>query len=230
MGYGTIAEFIESSRVLIQNGRGIPALSAALAAYGYSDFRFAEGTTLWAQADALVRKQALEYGEQHAATADAEQARAEVETVYMKTLKVARVALADENLAGTTLKLYGPRKETLKNYIDQAVTFYANCLDPRFEQKMLVYGYTPQKLKAEAALVENLRVKLAIQAKESGEAKAATVERDRKLAELDTWVSNLRAIARVAFYETPQNLEQLGIPTLSNPRPKKVPTAQPAAK
>jgi hypothetical protein len=222
MGSGTLSQFIESSKVLIENARAVPELSGCLAAYGYDTARLAEGQRLWSKADALVRKQAKEYGEQHEATAVAEQARAEVESAYMKTLKVARVALAEESLANSALKLYGPRKETLSGLIDQASTFYANlCTEPKFCQKMLRFGYLPQKLQAEAMLVENLRQKIQLQAKETGEAQAATAERDKKIAELDAWVSDLRAIARVAFYESPQELEKLGIVALNSPRLKK---------
>jgi hypothetical protein len=231
MGSGTLSQFIESSRVLIENGRGVPALSGVLAGYGYDEARMAEGARLWATAEALVRRQAKEYGEQHEATVHVEEARAEVESAYMKALKVARVALADEPLANASLKLYGPRKETLTGLVDQASTFYANLsAEPRFRQKMQRFGYDDRKLRAELALVEALRQKLQVQAKEMGEAQAATAERDRKVAELDAWVSDLRAIAKVAFYESPQQLEELGIPARNAPRARKSDRAEkPAA-
>ncbi len=229
----SLAQFIESSRVLIGNARAVPELSTALAAYGYDEGRFAEGLRLLAEAEALIHRRSKEYGEQQEATAAAEQARAVVESAYMKSLKVARVALADEPLANASLKLGGPRKETLVGLIDQAGTFYANILqEPAFVAKMLRFGYTQQKILAEMALVEELRKRMQVQAREMGEAQAATMERDRKVAELDSWVADLRAIARVAFYESPQELEKLGILARSGPRARKPATAAaaPAAK
>jgi len=175
-----------------------------------------------------VRAQAKEYGEQHEATAVAEQARAEVQSTYMKAVKVARVALADEVLAGSMLRLTGPRKETLVGLIDQAATFYANIgQSPMFGQKMLRFGYTQQKLQAESAMVEELRRKIQAQIKESAEAKASTILRDKKIAELDSWVADLRAIAKVAFYESPQELDKLGIHAFNSQRAKRAaPVAQ----
>ena len=52
----------------------------------------------------------------------------------------------------------------------------------------------------------------------SGTAQASIVARDKKLHELDSWVSELRTIARVAFYEEPQELEKLGVIVLNGPR------------
>jgi len=49
----------------------------------------------------------------------------------------------------------------------------------------------------------------------SGTAQASTAARDKKLRELDAWVSELRTIARVAFYENPQELEKLGVMALN---------------
>ncbi len=221
-----IAQFIESSKVLIENAKNLDSLSVVLAQYGYDAARLTAGAKLWGEAEALVRKQSREYGEQHQAGADVDQAQAEVESAYMKALKVARVAFAEDAMASATLKLNGPRKQSMSGWIDQAATFYANLAPgSALAPKMLRFGYDVAKLRRESDLVEALRAKLQVQAKETGEAQAATAERDAKLRELDVWVSELKAIAKVAFHETPQNLEQLGLLSLNEPRRKKAPAA-----
>jgi hypothetical protein len=233
MADGSMAQFIESSRLLIENAQVLPEVAAVLAGYGYDAARLEEGSRLWSKAEALVRKQAREYGERHQATAEVEAARAELVSTYMKTLKVARVAFADDILAADALKLYGPRKQSLSGWLDQVSTFYSNLrTGSRLAPKMLRFGYGLERLQAEASLVDELRRKIQAQAKESGEAQCATVERDRKLRELDTWVSELSAIARVAFHGSPQELEKLGLLVPSAPRRRKAsaPTSEMAAK
>jgi hypothetical protein len=229
MSTGTISQFIEASKVIIENARQVPEVTAVLAGYGYDDARLAVGARLWADAESLVRRQAKEYGEQHQAGADTEKARTQAESAYMKALKVARVAFSEDAMASAALKLNGPRKQSLSGWMDQAATFYSNLGEgSTLAQGLLRFGYTAQKLQAEAALIEELRSKLQAQARETGEAQAATVERDAKLRELDSWVSELRAIARVAFYESPQELEKLGLLVLNAPRRKKAAGATPA--
>ncbi len=45
---------------------------------------------------------------------------------------------------------------------------------------------------------------------QSGEAQLSTQAKDRKMAELDDWVSDLRAVCEVAFYDRREELERLG--------------------
>ena len=73
------------------------------------------------------------------------------------------------------------------------------------------YGYTPEKLQQEADLVEHVAGLRSQQKKELGEAQAATEIRDKKMDELARWISDLRAVAKVALGDNPQQLEKLGI-------------------
>ena len=59
------------------------------------------------------------------------------------------------------------------------------------------------------------------QKKEIGEAQNATEARDKKFDELAKWVSDLRAVARVALTDSPQQLEKLGILARSSPKAQK---------
>jgi len=119
---------------------------------------------------------------------------------------------------------------TQDGWLDQASSLYANLeSDEKLLQKMAQFGYTAQKIRGEEALLDALREKIQLQAKETGEAQSATRERDKKIKELDSYVSNLRAIAKVAFYDSPQELEKLGIIARSAPRKKKAEAAKPSA-
>jgi hypothetical protein len=228
MGNCSMAHFLETSRLLIENARGVPDISLALSGFGYDEARLAAGAKLLAETEALVRKQEKEYGEQHEASDEVEKARLDLDSAYIKSLKVARVAFAEDAKVSAALRLYGPRKQSQDGWLDQASSFYANLeSDPGLLGKMAKFGYSAQKLKAEAGLLEALHKKIQLQAKETGEAQTATMERDRKVKELDGYVSDLRAIAKVAFYESPQELEKLGIMARSAPRRKKAEAARP---
>ena len=96
-------------------------------------------------------------------------------------------------------------------------------------QVLVDYGYTDAKLSAEAALVDGVRAKLQNHAHESGAAQESTVGRDKKIAEPDQWVSDLRPNCKVAFAENPQQHEELGIVVLNEPRKKKPVSASAAS-
>jgi hypothetical protein len=216
---GSQADFLQASRILIENAAGVPELAAALATYGYDAARLEEGRRLWAETDALAKRQLLDYGESHGASQDFEAAWTAANTAYIKTLKVARVAFGEDPRAITALKLYGPRKQSVAGWLEQAGTFYANlAAEPELAKRLSRFGYSAAKLEAERALVEELRRLSQAKAQGSGAAQASTAARDKKIRELDSWVSELRTIARVAFYESPQELEKLGVMALNGPR------------
>jgi len=229
MSGGTQTQFLDASRLLIENARNCFELSSVLARYGYDEERFDEGARLCAQTEELIRLQSQRSGETEGDCAETETVWAEFRSMYMRTLKVARVVFAEDAEASSSLELWGPRKLSLRGLIDQASTLYSN-LGPgsRHTPKMLRFGYSDHRLEEEGALVEGLRRKILSRPRQMKEALSATLERDRQLHKLDTWVSELHAIARIAFYKSPQELQKLGLPLQgAQPRLKLVPVSRP---
>lgn len=207
---GTLEVFLQEARVLIGNAQAVPAIVAA-----------------------LVLAQRKEYGEQYEASAAVQAAWTAADTAYGKTLKVARLVFADDVQAITALRLAGPRKAALSGWVDQAVCFYGNLnAQAKLVSAMGRFGYTPAKLAAEKALVDAVVTQAQAQAKETGEAQKATVDRDRALDKLDTWVGELRTILKVALADDVQSLEAVGISVAVGGRPRKkaVPAAGTSAK
>lgn len=58
----------------------------------------------------------------------------------------------------------------------------------------------------------------AAQQKEKGEAQQATLERAAAFDELDEWMGDYIAVARIALEAKPQFLEKLGVLKLNQPR------------
>jgi len=217
-----LREFLTLSRILIENSRDIPELNATLQGFGYTPQRWAEGVALLTAAEAMVSHQLLKYGQSYQATQDVNHAWRMAERVYTKTLKIARIAFGDEPKAVTALQLQGSRKKTVTGWLDQASVFYANLIgDPSLGAPLTKFGYTAAKIAAEAVLVERVRKALHTQAKGIGEAQQATADRNRQVADLGAWVRELRALARVAFADDPQQLEKVGIVVLNAPRRRK---------
>lgn len=73
------------------------------------------------------------------------------------------------------------------------------------------FGYTSQKLKQESDFLKKVRFQSQQQKKEIGEAQATTQARNKKIEELAKWISDFKAVAKVALEQNPQQLEKLGI-------------------
>ncbi|NIR48544.1 hypothetical protein GWO43_08945 [candidate division KSB1 bacterium] len=201
-----------AAQVAIDNALSNPDVQSYLSVYGYDADKIGAGKALYDNAQQLHQQQVKEYGDQFAAS-DAlkstwEQAKAE----YMRFVKIARVALKSERAAFQKLALNGDRKQSLSGWLSQAKQFYINALaDADILTKLGQFGITQEKLQAGTKLVEDTEAANVAQEKEKGEAQQATLERDQALDQLDEWMSDFTAIARIALEEKPQLLENLGI-------------------
>ena len=204
-------DFLLASQVMIENALADAEIKEKVAAFGYSENKLVQAKTLYQEVTELYNKQKKEYGEQIEATKEQKYAYDETNKAYMKSLKVARVAFQN-NAKAASLLIDGQRKQSLSGYVEQANAFYTNLLnDPELLGIMAEFGCTIEKLKAEHELVRKLIVKVEAHAKETGEAQTATEKRDKKIDELDSWLSDFKKIVKVAFEDDRQKLEKLGI-------------------
>ncbi len=206
-----IDQLLVSARVAIEGALNEPAILAALTQYGYDEARLQEGLALCQEAEELVRLQQAEYGEQYQATAELNRAWDEANSLYTATLEIARIALRGNYDAAKALDLHGRRKRSFSGWFEQAVRFYRNLLDhEEWLAAMGRYGYTRERLEGELAQVEALLELERRQEDEKGDAQRATKLRDAKVDELNQWLADYKAVARIALRDDPQQLEKLG--------------------
>lgn len=214
--------FLLEARTLLNNALNDPDILAHLKAYAYDETRIGEGLSLLGTTETLILAQKKEYGEQYEATQDLETSWNAADKAYMKTLKIARIVFQNNPKGAAALMLLGERLESLTGWLEQALAFYQNLInDPDMVSAMSKFGYTADKLKAESAMVSDVSLKSQAQIKEKGEAQQATQDRDSKMKELDKWISDFRAVVKIALSDEPQKLEKLGIVVLNGPRRQK---------
>lgn len=200
------------AKTVITSASSHPPVSEALAGYGYDGPRILEGEQLLTTAEELHTKQIKEYGEQYTASDQLTVARADANELYMDHVKVARVALKKDRGHWESLLLSGDRAQSYSGWLRQAKTFYTNAIgSTAIQEKLAKFNITVEKLEAGKNLVQDVEVKLAAQLKEKGEAQQATVDRDFSFDDLQDWLGDFIAIARVALSGKPQHLEMLGI-------------------
>ncbi len=130
----------------------------------------------------------------------------------MRFVKVARIAFRNDHSLYQKLDLGGMRKISLAGWLAQGKQFYLNALgDAKVLEKMAEYGMTREKIEAGKALLDQTEAANAAQEKEKGEAQQATQERDKAVDELEDWLADFLAIARIALEDKPQLMENLGV-------------------
>ncbi len=205
------ARFLQDARTLLEQASGLPELASELKEYGYTPGKFQEGFKLLEEAEVLSRRKAVEYGEKYESSAKLVKAWKGANVLYQKALKVARVVLRDAPKSTEALGLGGPRNLSVSGWYEQAGDFYANLLaNDGYVRALGAFGYSRERLVEERRVIEAVMDTRDETAIEAAQAKAVTAARDRKLKELDDWVSDLRAICEVAFYEKRDELPKLG--------------------
>ncbi|MCB0211318.1 MAG: hypothetical protein KDJ52_18400 [Anaerolineae bacterium] len=200
------------AQLMINNSLSEPNILTALSQFGYDHNKLQEGKQLFEEVQALGDTQLVEYGSQRAATDDLKQTWTTARKAYIRTLKVARIAFDGNKEAETALLMRGRRKQTLGGWMEQATTFYTNLLNSaNLTQQMRRYGYNTDKLAAEADLIWAVVKAHAAQQQSKGIARQATNRRNAKMTELEAWLSDFRAIVRIALEDCPTRLKQLGL-------------------
>lgn len=211
MSRRTQAAFIQGAMTLVDNAAGDPVIAKKLAEYGYTEARMKEGSALIKAADEHSKMNSAEQGEKAEASSEFADAWAKANRAYSKTLKIARIALGDDEKNAKALKLSGSRKQSFVGWFDQAGTFYDNALkDERVVASLGRFGYTAETLGKERAYVQDALSRYQAQAMESGSARESTIVKNKKLDDADDWISDFRAVLEVAFYDEPEQLLKLG--------------------
>jgi hypothetical protein len=208
----SISKIMMSAQIILDATISEPEILQQLAAFGYDEAKLHRGKALYDETLALVHQQKAGYGEKHEASTKAKTIWDETDNAYMRTLKVARLAFKDNAKAQTALMLRGKRKKNLAGWIGQADTFYTNLLASNdLMARMAEYGYDYGKITAEMRLVQNVRHANVSQEHEKGNAREITQLRNTKLDDLEAWLSEFRAIARIALQDQPYLLKKLSL-------------------
>ena len=201
-----------AAQIAIDNSLSDAEIQPFLAEYGYDAAKIGAGKALYDTAQDLHQIQIKEYGEQYAATDELKAKWDKGNAVYMRHIKVSRVAFENDRAAYHKLDLGGKRKVSLSGWLAQSKQFYINALaDSNVLTELAEFCITQAKLEAGKQLVDETEAANADQKKEKGEAQQATIDRDEAIDNLEGWMSDFIAIARIALEDKPQLLEKLGI-------------------
>ena len=209
--YVGIAAFLEDANTTLTNAQ-LPAVQSLLESRGITptevSARLREVETL----RSLNEQQRKEYGEQYEATKAYNDARALIHEDYMDHIALARIVFKNDIAAKTALGLQGERPRSQSGYVNAGLLFYSNAMASQlFTAALAKKGINVQELLAGQTGFKNLQTLSAAQQKETGEAQAATQQRDAAYDALSEWMSEFRITAKVALRKYPQYREQLGI-------------------
>lgn len=205
----SIQQQLTEARIGIENALAHPEIQQQLALVGYNKKKLLEGKALYDHAVDLQQAYEGKYSQQYGATDTFYQNLEEVQTLYSRHRKLAKIAYENNRQQLNILQLNIPFPHRIETWLSHAVTFYkALILDSEVIEQ---YSISAEELAQVQAMTEALLDARNRQISAKGEAQRATQQRNKSLMALYAWMKDFRQAARFALREDAQLLEVLGM-------------------
>ena len=207
----SVDQRIHDGKLAVNNARNNAEIMELLDPFNLDDQRLGEGDQICDEAHDLATEQKAEQGQKRLMSEKVSKCADEARCAYKQASKIAKIKFRKDPDAFIALELHGRRKPSLAGWSAQGLRFYDNALaNDNYIGRMSYYGYTQEKLEAERELVIKLRKAMAEREVENSQAKEATAKRNAKVDEMDEWISDFKAVAKMALKNKPHLLDELG--------------------
>lgn len=204
-------QYLEKCRLVFANYEEIAELKSEMEEYGYDSARMNEGKQLYLKAQELYDKNKQDTAEAKEAYAAFEQAYDKFSKLYSKHRKAAKVALMHKPEVWESLAIKGETARAYLSFMKDAEIFYKQ-VGTHQEARPLLEKFKITNTIAEEQLtaIENVVALRTKYEKESGESQQATQDKNKAFADMDKWVREFYAVAKIALEDKPQLLESIG--------------------
>lgn len=205
------AQIIEQYRIALNNAENQPQIATTMAEFGYDSEQIAKGKQIWQNANNAYNLNKNEDDETNLAHSNFINKKAEVEGFYSLHRKKAKVIFRNDSVTLEKLGIKGSIPQAHVKWIEVVKKFYAiTTSDTEIQTKLARLKITPEELNNANTLVGDLETARSEYMREKGESQDATQAKDAALAEIDDWMSEFYAVAKIALEDNIQLLEALG--------------------
>lgn len=205
----SIHQQLAEARIGIENALAHPKIQQQLTQVGYNKKKLEEGKALYDHTVHLQKTYEEKYGQQYGATDTFYQDLQDVQTLYRRHRKLAKIAYENNRQQLNVLQLNSSIPNRIETWLSHALTFYKGLL---YDSEVIEqYGILDEELSQTLAMTEALLDARNRQISAKGEAQRATQQRNKSLMNLYAWMKDFRLAARFALREDTQLLEVLGM-------------------
>jgi len=206
------AATLERYRVALENAETQSEIATIMAEFGYDTALIEEGKNLFTQTRQVYDMNVKEDDETSQAYSNFTEKRNSLADTYSLHRKKAKVIFRKEAEIMKRLSLDGTIPAAYVSWLETVKKFYTEVLaDTALQTKLSRLKITVEDLNAANTLIGELETARAVYMKEKGESQDATKQKDAIFAQLDDWMSEFYAVARIALEDNIQLLEALGV-------------------
>ncbi len=200
---------LEQYQIAIQNVKNQPIISQEMAELGYDASKIKQGQMLLEETREAYDFNKQENNETVQASAIFKREKEELEVLYKKHRKKAKVVLRKTPEVLKKLGINGSIPAAYINKIETIRTFYKD-MDADILQKLAVLKIDQEDITAGNLQLQKVETARAEYLKEVGESQDATKQKDTAFAKMDDWMRDFYAVADIALEDQPQLMEALG--------------------
>ncbi|MFV0377582.1 MAG: hypothetical protein ACK5JD_09790 [Mangrovibacterium sp.] len=206
------AAVLEQYRVSFENVKKQPVIATALAEFGYPSGRIATGQAYYIAALQVYQQNKSKDDEKLAAHNLFTQKKNALAKLYSTHRKKAKVAFRKDPITLALLAIDGGQPHVYVKWMEMVEKLY-NELAKNDSLRVTLAGYkiTDTELTQAATLIADTQSARAAYLLKVGESEDATKHKDAALAQIDEWMGDFYAVARIALDQHPQLLEALGV-------------------
>lgn len=206
------SKFLERSRIALSNAESHPEIKLALAEFDVDEAKFAEGWAVYNKAKETWELNVKEESETRVASNTYSTAYSELEMTFKRHRDLTLILCKKDPDTLIQLGVKGVFPSKYNEFFDKTKLFYTTIsTNTAIQAKLKVIKLTPEVATACLADLDTLLTHRSEFDKEMGESQAATVSKNAALHELSEWMDDFDILAKLAFYDTPQRLEILGV-------------------
>lgn len=206
----TEAEALEQYRVSLENVEKQPEIATIMAEFGYDETLLTEGKTLLTKTRESFDYNKKEDDETSVAYNNFTNLKENVSKVYSLHRKKGKVVFRKDETTLKNLGLKGSLPTSYIKWLETVKKFYSVAIgNSEIETKLARLKVTPAELQETITLITELETARAEYLREKGESQDATKLKDAAFREIDDWMSEFYAVAKIALEDNPQLLESL---------------------
>jgi hypothetical protein len=209
---------LETAFIATTRASAAPQVLNRLSEFGYNTPRLAEGKDLCAAATQQVNEANARLGELRAATDRLRHCRAVAVSAYQNLARTARAVFHHDPGALISLGLKARRPTASARLLTAAnPLFNASFYTSAMRAALAEHGYSGARWSQEREKIAQLQSAAETQGQCRAAHQQAKEAQRTALRALDEWMEHFFKIARMAFAEDPQTLEQFGLVARSSP-------------
>ncbi len=206
------AEQLKAAGIIVDNSLSTPEIITEIAKKGYDETELQAGKSKITTAQQALSDQTKKEGIAQDATKAEAAAKTDAHSAYQDLAQILRGKYPPNSPELVKVGLVGSEPNTTADLIKGGYTLFDNAAsDAEIAAYILIKGYTPEFIQSERAKIAAYEQANKDQVKAIGAASDSTKAKVTAFKDMNDWLSEYKASAKVALRKKPALLEQLGI-------------------